>query len=172
MAGAGCGIEAYGLPQFRQRLVLRPAEPERRAEVVVRFGGFGPQRNGTLQVTERRRWISLLTQDETEEVVRFGILVVDAKGLGEVFAGSTELAARGRLLRTPVHIICRAGGRRGELARGRALLLQGLPEPVIALPQLGVDLERLLEGGDRARQIAALSQRLPELVLDAGVCRI
>ena len=61
--------------------------------------------------------------------------------------------------------------RRGAASCGgrpRALLLQGGAERVVGFALLGIDLERSLERGDGARQVAALAQRLPELVVDLG----
>ncbi len=58
------------------------------------------------------------------------------------------------------------------LRAARALLLQRQPEPVVALAQLRLDLDRLLECRDGAGEVAALTQRLSELVLNTRVRRI
>ena len=88
------------------------------------------------------------------------------------FAGGAQVTALdGVLARLYESSAGLAAGARGFRGR-RALLLQRHAERVVRLAQLGIDLERLLERRDGARQIAALAQRLPELVLNAGVRRI
>ena len=60
------------------------------------LGGFGPERDRALQVRERGRQIALLAQDEAEQVVRLGVVVVEAERLGELLAGGAQFAARRR----------------------------------------------------------------------------
>ena len=100
------------------------------------------------------------------------MLLVEMDGLGELLTGSAQLATSGKFLRACEQIVCSAFDRDKRLSRRRALLFQRLPKPVVSLAQLGVPLESLLEGGNGAGQISALPQRLPQLVVHAGVVRI
>ena len=52
----------------------------------MRVGGFGLQRDGALQVRQRRRQIALLAEHEAEQVVRLRMIVVEAQRLGELLA--------------------------------------------------------------------------------------
>src|ERR671935_778849 len=77
------------------------------------------------------------------------------------------------ILGATVKIICLIHRRccRGAALRltSGTLLLQRKAERVIALAQLRVEFECLLERRNGAVEIARLAQRLPELVLDAGI---
>jgi hypothetical protein len=58
----------------------------------VSVSGFTLDGDGALQVRERGRQISLLAQDEAEQVVRPRMSVVEAKRLAECFAGGVQVA--------------------------------------------------------------------------------
>ena len=81
MARAGGRIETHALAELGQGTVLRAAVPEGDPEVVVGFGGFGRERDRTLQVRAGERQISLLSKEKPEQVVRLRVLVVAADGL-------------------------------------------------------------------------------------------
>ena len=55
------------------------------------LGRFGPERNRALQMRERGGQISLLAQNETEQVVRLRVVVVEAERVGELFAGGAQI---------------------------------------------------------------------------------
>src|SRR3954462_1742341 len=100
------------------------------------------------------------------------VLVIEAYGLGEVLTRGVEISAGNGLLRAAHKIISRPRRGRGNLAGGRALLLEGLAQRVVAFTQLRIELDRLLESRRGGGEILVLPQRLPELVPDAGLRRL
>ena len=136
------------------------------------FGQFRPKHDCPFQVGDRGRQISLLAKNEAEQIVCLSMLVVGVNDFGELFTRGVQLAASRGFLRSLVGIVCRAGRCRAWLVRSGALLLQGHAERVVAFAQLGFDLERTFERRHGAGKIAALAQRLTELVLNARIVRI
>ena len=80
VAAAGGGIELDALPQLGQGPVAGAAVPERHAEVVVGLRGLGPERHRPLEVGEGGGELSLLAQDEAQEVVRVRVVSRPARG--------------------------------------------------------------------------------------------
>ena len=173
MAGAGRGIEPHALAQLGERLgpsrrcttarrrgcsarrlIRAGARPRARgaaSAAAARPAGRGRSRGGCAPRHARRR-----ARTASASCVARGGQVAACRRL---LARADEIVGRTR----------RGGG--PALARGRALLLQRDAERVVALAQLGVELERPLERGDRAGQVAVLPERLAELVVDGGVRR-
>ena len=175
LCGAGGRIEADALAQRLERLVLRAAVPEREAEVVARVGRSGLQRHGSFEVRERAGQIAVAAEQRAEQRVRLGVIGVEPDRVGELCARRVRIAARQGVLRTLHGGRGRTGGRRGTRRRpacGGLLLLQDLAQRVVSLTQLRIDGQRRLERGGRRREIAALAQRLAELVAHARVLRI
>src|SRR5262245_39989299 len=110
--------------------------------------------------------------------MRVGVAVVEVDRFGERVARRTELASArsgdaalvGRVGRA-LDVRSARGLRRRSPSRS-PLLAQPGTERVVGLPLLGIELDGLLEGRDGARQVAALAQRLTELVAEEGVRRI
>ncbi len=90
------GSRRDALPQLGHGPVPGAAVPQRDAEAVVGLGRFGPERNRALQMRDRGGQISLLAQNEAEQVVRLRVVVVEAEGVGELFAGGAQFATRRR----------------------------------------------------------------------------
>ena len=57
------------------------------------LGGFGRERDRTLQVRAGERQLSLLSKQEPEQIVRLRMPVVAADGLGEVIARRRQVTA-------------------------------------------------------------------------------
>ena len=108
MARSGRGVEAYTFPQLGQGSVLSAAVPQRDAEIVMGLSGFRPERDRALQVSQRGRQISLLAQNEPQQVVRLGVMLVNAEGLCELCADGVQVTPPGGLLGTLVQIVRRA----------------------------------------------------------------
>jgi hypothetical protein len=138
----------------------------------VGVGGFGSKRDCAPELGERRRQIACLTENEAKKIVGLGVAVVEAQRLDEPCARCIQVAAGRCFLGLLVQIVSGARSARRQLPLSGALLLQRRPEAVVAFAQLGINRQRPLERGDRARQIAALAQREPELVLNVRTRRI
>ena len=72
--GAVPRIERHALAELRDGPIACAAVPQRRPEVVPRVGRRGLQRHGFLEVLERRRQLSLLSQHEAHETVGVRVL--------------------------------------------------------------------------------------------------
>src|ERR1700730_4995050 len=96
--------------------------------------------------------------------------LIDTKRLEQLFLGDVPFPSRRSFLSTLVKIVRRTLSRALLACRG-ALLLEGHAEPVVTLPQLGTDLQSLLKCAHSPREVAALTQRLAELILNAGIGR-
>ncbi len=138
----------------------------------MRLGGFGPERHRPLQVGEGGRELSLLPQNEAQEAVGVRMALVQAERLRELRSGGGQVATPRGLVGALVEIVGRARRLRARLAGGGALLPERHAERVVSLAQLGVDLDRLLQGGHGGGQIASLTEGLAQFVVDAGVGRI
>ena len=74
--------------------------------------GFTLEGDRALQVRERGRQISLLAQNEAEQVVGPRMTVVEAKRLGECFAGGVQFTTRGGISPALIEIVRKAVRRR------------------------------------------------------------
>ncbi len=166
------GIEPHALAQFGNRLLSRAAVPQGRAEVVPCLGRFRTKDRGPLQVWKRGRQVALLAEHVSLQRVRFRMIGVLPEDVGERISRRLEITPRDRRLRAPDSFVCRARWRRSGLPRGGALLLQSGAEREVTLAQLGIDLERAFELLRRLAELAALPQRLSELVVHGRIAGI
>src|SRR5262249_59698093 len=131
------------------------------AEAGGGLGRLGAERDRALQVGEGLGEVPLLAEDEAEETVRVRVVRVEAQRLLERGPGRVELAALAGgegALEGLVPGALRVGRRRGRSPRPRALLPEGDAERIVGLALLGIELDRLLEGGGRAAQVAGLAR--------------
>ena len=124
VAAAVGGIEVHALAQLGQGPIAGAAVPEGHPEVEVGFRGLRPERHRPLEVGEGGRKLSLLAQDEAQEVVRLRVCLVPREGLGELRAGGGQVAAPQGLAGALDEVVGRAW-RRGRWPAGGGLLLQG-----------------------------------------------
>ena len=70
------------------------------------FSPLRPKCDRALQVNQCGGHVSLLTQHETQEVVCLGVILIEGKGLAELFRSGLQILASDCFLPALVQIVC------------------------------------------------------------------
>jgi hypothetical protein len=169
--GARRRIELHALAKLLDRALACAAVPQGRTEVVSCVRRLRTDRNRALEVLERRRKLPLLAEHVPHEAVRVRLRRLLGQQRRQLRVRRRHVASRGSILGAREPPVGRRRGSGGH-AGLRALLVQRLRQPVVALAQLRVELHGLFERRNRSRQVTCLAKRLPELVVHTRIRRI